>query len=53
MNKEQIQGIIRHTLTFVGGILVLRGVIEESVVNEAIGAAMTLVGAIWSVMDKK
>jgi hypothetical protein len=53
MKKEQIQGIIRHTLTFVGGILVFRGLIEESVLNEVIGAAMTLVGAIWSVMDKK
>jgi hypothetical protein len=53
MNKEQIQGIVRHVLTFVGGILVFQGVIEESILNEVIGAAISLAGAIWSIFAKK
>jgi hypothetical protein len=53
MNKEQIQGIVRHVLTFVGGILVFQGVIEESILNEVIGAAISLAGVIWSIFAKK
>jgi hypothetical protein len=53
MTKEQIQGIVRHVLTFVGGILVFQGVIEESIVNEVIGSAVALAGALWSVFAKK
>ena len=50
MNKEQILGIIRHTLTFVGGILVIKGIATEAMTNEVIGAVMTAAGAIWSVI---
>lgn len=53
MNKQQIEGIVRHVLTFVGGILVIQGVVEESLLNEVIGAAVTLAGTLWSVFAKK
>ena len=53
MNKEQVLGIIRHTLTFVGGILIIKGLAAEGMVNEAIGAVMTAVGAVWSVIKNK
>lgn len=53
MNKEQIMGIIRHTLTFVGGILIMKGLLTEAMSTEIIGGAMSLVGAIWSVTSKK
>ena len=53
MNKEQIQGIVRHVLTFVGGILVIHGVVEEAVLNEVIGAAVALAGTLWSIFSKK
>lgn len=53
LTKEQILGIIRHGLTFVGGILVIRGYIDETIVAEIIGGLMTLVGTIWSVFSKK
>jgi len=52
MKKAQILGIIRHTLTFVGGILVTRGLIGEGMVTEIVGGVMTLVGTIWSVVQK-
>jgi hypothetical protein len=53
MNKEQIMGIIRHALTFVGGILVIKGITTEAISNEVIGAVMTAVGAVWSVIKNK
>ena len=53
MTKEQIQGIVRHVLTFVGGILVLQGVVEESLINELIGGVVALSGTIWSIFSKK
>jgi hypothetical protein len=51
--KDQILGLIRHTLTFVGGIAVAKGLIDESSVPEILGAIVTLIGSIWSVMVKK
>lgn len=53
MNREQVLGIIRHTLTFVGGILIIKGIASEGLVNEAIGAVVTAVGAVWSVIKNK
>lgn len=52
LTKDQILGIIRHTLTFIGGILVMRGIVDETAVTEIIGAGVTLVGTIWSIIDK-
>lgn len=53
MKKEIVFGIIRHTLTFVGGILVLKGVVDEATLSEITGAIITLVGGIWSVLEKR
>jgi hypothetical protein len=53
MNKEQKLGILRHALTFIGGILVLRGWIDEGIVEEVVGGVISLVGTIWSVFAKK
>ena len=53
MNKEQVLGILRHTLTFVGGILITKGLIDESTLAELSGAFITLVGGFWSVLAKK
>lgn len=53
LTKEQVLGIVRHTLTFVGGIIVMKGLVDEATVTEIIGGIMTLTGTIWSVIDKK
>lgn len=53
MGKEQLLGILRHVLTFVGGVLILQGWLDEGLVQESIGAISTLVGTVWSVLDKK
>ena len=53
LTKEQIMGIIRHALTFVGGIVVMKGLVDETMVTEIVGGVMTLTGAIWSIVNKK
>jgi hypothetical protein len=53
LTQEQLLGIIRHTLTFVGGILVMKGLVDESSWTEVSGAVITLVGGIWSFIAKK
>lgn len=52
LTKEQLKGIVRHTLTFVGGILVMKGYLDEQLVTEIVGAGVTLTGAIWSIIQK-
>ena len=53
LSKEQVLGIVRHTLTFIGGIVVMKGLVDEATVTEIIGGVLTLAGTIWSVIDKK
>lgn len=53
MTKDQVLGIIRHAITFVGAILVLKGITNESVVNEVAGSVISLVSIVWSVLSKK
>jgi hypothetical protein len=53
MNKEQILGIVRHVLTFIGGFLITKGLIDETIVTEVIGGVSTLIGAVWSFIAKK
>lgn len=53
MSKEQVLGVIRHVLTFAGGFLVTKGIVDEGLVVEIVGGVITIVGGIWSVIDKK
>jgi hypothetical protein len=52
LSREQIEGIIRHTLTAVGGFLITKGILDENLVMDITGAAITLTGIIWSIIDK-
>lgn len=52
LTKEQLLGIVRHTLTFVGGIVVMKGLVDEATVTEITGGLLTLAGAIWSIIAK-
>lgn len=52
MSKEQILGIIRHTLTFAGGMLIMKGAVDATEWAELSGGLMTLIGGIWSIVDK-
>jgi hypothetical protein len=53
VQKEQILGLIRHGLTFLGGILVAKGLASEGQVMDIVGMAVTFVGAVWSVLSNK
>lgn len=53
MTKEQVVGVIRHVLTFVGGILVIKGIVDDAMVQEVLGGVLGLVGTVWSIVDKK
>ena len=49
---ETILGFVRHALTFGGGILASKGLLPESQVELAVGAAITLIGIVWSALAK-
>lgn len=51
--KDQVLGLIRHALTFIGGVVVAKGLVDDVLFQEVLGGIMTLVGAIWSVASKK
>ena len=53
LTKEQLLGIVRHGLTFVGGLLLMKGLVDEAILSEISGAVITLTGAIWSIINKK
>lgn len=48
MNKLAILGLLRHILTFGGGFLVAKGVLDDGTLQEVIGGVVTIVGALWS-----
>jgi hypothetical protein len=52
LTKEQLLGIVRHTITFIGGILITKGYIDDSILAEVAGGATALAGAIWSIIAK-
>ena len=53
MNKDIISGISRHLLTTAGGALVTKGLLTVPALDTGVGAAITLLGIIWSVFSKK
>jgi len=53
MKKEEVLGIVRHILTFIGGVVVAKGIVNESQLLEISGAIMTIIGSVWSVADKR
>jgi hypothetical protein len=51
--KDQILGFVRHALTLIGGSIVTNGMFNESQMLEVVGAAVTLIGFVWSWYAKK
>jgi len=52
MSKEQVMGIVRHVLTFVGGILILKGYTDDATYMALSGLISTAIGSIWSIVNK-
>lgn len=49
-SKDQILGLIRHIVTFVGGILVARGKIDPTQIETIGGIIITVAGFLFSVL---
>lgn len=47
--KAKTLGLVRHILTFGGGILVGKGHLDEATMTELVGGLMTVIGTIWSI----
>lgn len=52
LNREKSLSVLRHVLTGVGAILITKGWVEESAVQEVSGFILTLIGLVWSFNDK-
>lgn len=53
MSKAAILGVVRHILTFMGGFVAERGWSSGEEIQTAVGAVVTLIGLIWSVLNKR
>lgn len=47
------KGLIRHTLTIVGGALVSRGLISTEELSTVVGSILTITGTLWSIFEKR
>ena len=50
--KEKVLGLLRHVLSIAGGILVAKGVIDDALLQEAIGGILSIVAVGWSIGSK-
>lgn len=50
--EETVLGLIRHVLTFGGGFLVTNGHLSQESLETGVGAALTLIGLVWSAAAK-
>lgn len=51
--NEMYNGLIRHLLTTVGGVLAAKGYIEAGQVEMVAGALATILGVVWSIYAKR
>lgn len=52
MNQQQKYGIIRHTLTFIAGLFLYNGMLNENEAQEIVSGIMGLVALVWSIVEK-
>lgn len=52
-DKAVILGVIRHVLTAAGGAFATKGYVAASDVEVIVGGIATLIGVVWSVIEKK
>ena len=52
LNPDQLLGIIRHSLSIIGGVLIALGYASEGIVETIIGSVIALTSAIWSIRSK-
>lgn len=52
LNAVTVSALVRHAMTFVGGILVSSGIFDAGTVEQLSGAIVTIIGVVWSLIDK-
>jgi hypothetical protein len=52
MSKDVVLSLVRHALTFGGGYLVSKGIIDQEQLIEGIGAISSIIAITWSVRLK-
>jgi hypothetical protein len=52
ITTERMFSMIRHTLTFLGGLLVSKGILTDVMLDELVGSILTLGGIIWSIFRR-
>ena len=50
--KSAVIALLRHLLTFIGGSLVAKGIIDAATLTEIIGALITLLSVGWMTIEK-
>ena len=53
IEHSKIMGLARHGLTTLGGALVAKGVIDESLAEPLVGVGLTAFGFVWSMIVKQ
>ena len=53
MMSSAVMGIARHLLTMLGGYLVAKGTIDAAAAETIVGAGVSIVGVVWSLMEKR
>ena len=51
--NDQFSGVVRHVLTIAAGVLIQRGVLDESSAEAIIGGVIAILGVAWSWRSKK
>jgi hypothetical protein len=53
MTKDNVLALLRHLLTFGGGFVAQAGYASGDEVTAASSAVLTLIGLVWSIIDKR
>lgn len=53
MNKTTLLALLRHGLTTAGGALAAKGVADSAEVEQLAGALVTIIGVVWSIVEKR
>jgi hypothetical protein len=51
LSKEQFMSFLRHTITFVGGLIVAKGQMDPGTVETIGGIVITLAGVLWGIFS--
>ena len=50
--NDQVSGVVRHVLTIAAGVLIQRGVLDESSAEAIVGGVIAILGVAWSWRSK-